>query len=336
MPQSTGTHALAALIALGAIAATVPARAEPPSDPSSIWTLQDENSSITSSKFNDKYYVNGLRLGWTSPTDAVPDFLSNIGRNLWGDGRQRLSIDLAQSIFTPADTLITIPDPNDRPYAGVLLADATLVQDSDTTRNAIGLQVGLVGPDAGGQQLQNGFHGVVGFGNTMGWNSQLRDQPILELLDERTWRVPVSQFGGFEVDLLPTLEGGVGDLRVYGLAGSVVRFGQGLDADFGVARVQPGLSGSDAYVSTRPFGWYLFAGVDGQLVGYDVTINGNAFRSGGPSTGLVPVVGEAEGGLAFLVAGTRISYTQIVQTEEVRGQHGGPHQFGSLSISAKF
>jgi lipid A 3-O-deacylase len=335
MSNSTSALLSGTLLAAGLMSATVAASADPLADPSSIWTLQDENSSITTTHVNDKYYVNGLRLGWTSPTDEVPAFISAIGQGVWGDGRQRLSFDLSQSIYTPADTLAVPPDPTDRPYAGVLLASLTLLQDTDTTRSVLGLQAGLVGPDAGGEQIQNGFHSVVGFGNTMGWAFQLHNEPLGELLGQRTWRLPITQISGLETDALPTLEGGVGNLRDYALAGSIFRVGQGLNADFGPARVQPGLSGSDAYVSDRSFGWYLFTGFDGQAVAHDLTIDGNSFQSSA-SAQRVPLVGELEGGLAILVAGTRLSYTQVVQTEEVRGQHGGPHQFGSLTLSTKF
>jgi len=227
------------------------------------------------------------------------------------------------------------PDPHDRPYAGVLLADATLIQDSDSARHVFGVQLGLIGPDAGGESVQNGFHDLIGFGHTKGWAYQIQDQPLLELLDQQTWRFSTGQIGGLDTEFLPTVEAGLGDLRVYGLAGSIVRVGQDLDADFGPPRLQPGLSGADAYNATEPFGWYVFAGVDGQAVGYDATINGTAFRSS-PSATLVPWVGEFEGGLAVLAFGTRLSYTQVIQTEEVRGQHGGLHQFGSLTLSAHF
>jgi len=323
------------LLVAGLSIATVPASAEPVADPSSIWTLQDENASITTSKLNDKYYVNGLRLGWTSPTDDVPGFISGVGHGVWGDGQQRLSIDFSQSIYTPADTIAVPPDPRDRPYAGVLLADVTLLQDTDATRSVLGLQVGLIGPDAGAEGVQNGFHNIVGFGHTMGWHYQIHDEPLGELLGQWVWRLPIGHAGGLEADALPSFEAGVGNLRDYALTGSVFRLGQGLDADFGPARLRPGLTGSDAYVSSRQFGWYLFAGVDGQAVAHDITIDGNSFQSSA-SAERVPLVGEFEGGLAILVAGMRISYTQVFQSEEVRGQHGGLHQFGSLTLSAKF
>lgn len=325
----------AVCLTAGLVLAAVPSKAEPLADPTSIWTLQDENSSITTSKLNDKYYVNGLRLGWTSPTDDLPRFIASIGHGLWGDGQQRLSIDVSQAIYTPADTVIVPPDPNDRPYAGVLLLGATLTQDTDLSRSAFGVQAGLVGPDAQGEQVQNGFHDIIGYGHTKGWAYQLHDEPLGELLAQRVWRLPIARFGGLETDALPQLEGGLGNLRIYGLTGSVFRIGQGLDSDFGASRMRPGLTGSDAYVATRPFGWYFFAGFDGQVVGHDVTIDGNDFRNG-PNASRESLVGEFEGGFAVLVAGMRVSYTQVLQSEEVRGQHGGLHQFGSLTLSAHF
>src|ERR1700761_8884454 len=124
-------------LVLPGLTASVTASAQSAPDQSSIWTLQDENSSITSSKLNDKYYVNGLKLGWPSPTDDVPGFVAGLGHDLFGDGQQRLTIDVQQSIYTPADTAASIPDPRDRPYAGVLTLGGTLVQDTDSARNVI-------------------------------------------------------------------------------------------------------------------------------------------------------------------------------------------------------
>ncbi|OYV38414.1 MAG: nitrogen regulation protein NR(I) [Thiomonas sp. 20-64-5] len=63
-----------------------------------MWTLQDENAGAADGSPTDRFYVNGLRLGWTSPTGQVPDFLAGIGRSLWGGGQQRISFDLLQQI----------------------------------------------------------------------------------------------------------------------------------------------------------------------------------------------------------------------------------------------
>lgn len=323
--------ALAATLVLPAVAA----QAQPAADTASIWTLQDENASISAGKPTDRLYVNGLRLGWTSPTTVVPDFLADLGRTLWGSGQQRIAFDLAQQIYTPIGTTAIIPDPHDRPYAGVLLGNFSLMNDSDDTRSVLTLSLGVVGPASGAEQLQNGFHGLIGQSGTKGWGSQIENTPAVELLHEQTWRLPLGTLAGLETDALPSLTVGLGDLRDYLQTGVTFRFGQGLNSDFGVPRLRPGLSGGDAFVPTRPFAWYVFAGADGQAVAYDLLLQSTPFRSG-PHVSPVWDVAEMQGGFAVMAYGMRLTFAYVAQTQEFNGQSGGLHQFGSASLSIRF
>jgi lipid A 3-O-deacylase len=313
----------------------LPAFAQPAPDSASIWTLQDENASITAGTPTDRFYVNGLRLGWTSPTTAVPDFLGGVARSLWGEGQQRIAFDLMQQIYTPADTSTYIPDPHDRPYAGVLLGNISLLNDTEDTRSVLTLSLGVVGPASGAENLQNGFHGLIGQGDAHGWSGQISNTPAINLLHERTWRLPIATFAGLETDALPSLTVAVGDLRDYVQTGISFRIGQGLDSDFGVPRLRPGMSGSDAYKPTRPFAWYIFAGADGQAVAYDLLLQSSPFR-GGPHVSTVWDIGELEGGFAVMAYGMRLTFAYVAQTQEFQGQTGGLHQFGSASISIRF
>ena len=322
---------LAACLELIAVAAV----GQPVEDKSSIWTLQDENASISAGKPTDRLYVNGLRLGWTSPTGFVPDFLKDLGQTLWGSGQQRVAIDVAQQIYTPVGTSAVVPSPFDRPYAGVLLGNFSLMSDADDSRSVLTLSLGVVGPGSGAQQLQNGFHGLIGQNNTNGWGSQIQNTPAIELLHERTWRLPLGTVAGLETDALPALTIGVGDLRDYVQAGMTFRFGQGLGSDFGVPRFRPGLSGGDAFTPTRPFAWYVFGGVDGQAVGYDLLLSSSPFR-GGPHVSTLWDVAEAQAGFAVMAYGMRLTVAYVAQTQEFKGQTGGLHQFGSAALSIRF
>jgi lipid A 3-O-deacylase len=323
--------ALAATLVLPAIAA----HAQPAPDNASIWTLQDENASISAGKLTDRYYVNGLRLGWTSPTTVVPDVLADLGHTLWGGGQQRVAVDLAQQIYTPSGTTASVPSRFDRPYAGVLLGNFSLMSDAEDSRSVLTLSVGVVGPGSGAENLQNGFHDLIGQAHTNGWGSQIQNVPAIELLHERTWRLPMGTVAGLETDALPSLTVGVGDLRDYIQTGITFRFGQGLNSDFGVPRVRPGLSGGDAFVPTRPFAWYVFAGADGQAVGYDMLLQSAPFR-GGPHVSELWDVAEMQGGFAVMAYGMRLTFAYVAQTQEFRGQNGGLHQFGSAALSLRF
>jgi lipid A 3-O-deacylase len=313
----------------------IAARAQPASDTASIWTIQGENASITLSSPADRFYVNGLRLGWTSPTTVVPNFLADLGHTLWGGGQQRIAFDLAQQIYTPDGTSTTVPSPRDRPYAGVLLGNFSLMSDNDDSRSVLTVSLGVVGPDSGAQQLQNDFHDLIGQNRTRGWGSQIQNTPVFEVLHERTWRLPMGTLAGLETDALPSLTIGLGDLRDYIQTGVTFRFGQGLNSDFGVPRLRPGLSGGDAFTPTRPFAWYVFAGVDGQAVAYDMLLQSSPFR-GGPHVSTVWDVAEMQGGFAVMAYGMRLTFAYVAQTHEFNGQAGGLHQFGSASLSLRF
>jgi hypothetical protein len=323
--------AVAAALALP----TAGAQAQPAPDTASVWTLQDENASIGATDPTDRLYVNGLRLGWTSPTTDVPDFLETVGRSLWGDGQRRIGVNLSQQIYTPTDTSLVIPDPHDRPYAGLLLSNFSLLSDTADSRSVLMVSLGVVGPASAAEQVQNGFHDLIGQSHPEGWNSQIQNVPAFEVLHERTWRLPLGSIGGIETDVLPSLTLGVGDVRDYLQAGASLRFGQGLASDFGVPRVRPGLSGGDVFVPTRSFAWYVFAGVDGQAVAYDILLENNPFR-GGPHVSTVWDVAEFQAGFAIITHAIRLTFAYVAQTQEFHGQSGGLHQFGSAAISVRF
>ena len=335
-------RAIASMTCLGltlAIAALRPPTAlgqvPPPPDPAAIWTFQWENAAITTSNLSDRYYTNGLRLGWTSREGGAPDFLESFGQAVWGDGQQRISVDISQQIYTPADTEASDPPLDDRPYAGALLGTVSLIHDGERARSVLAVGLGLIGPAALGEEVQNGFHSLIGQNRNNGWDTQLHNQPILQFNGERTWRLPIAAVGDLDTDALPAVALGAGNLRIYAQAGVTFRVGQGLDSDYGVARLRPGLTGTDAYRPTRDFAWYLFVGADGQAVAYDVTLNGNLWESS-RSVPVVPLVGEMQAGLAVLFSGVRLTYTQVFQTQEFRHQKGGLHQLGSLALSVRF
>ena len=314
----------------------LPAAAVPLQDNANIVTVQVENDAVSTLRgTSDQYYTSGLRAGWTSGTNQVPEWLEAFANETWGDGVQRVSLDLSQSLFTPRNTQASNPPLSDRPYAGILGLTGSLIHDTSNARTVFSVMVGVVGPGAGGEEIQNGFHNIIGDTPNRGWHYQVHNEGLVELTPSRTWRVPLAEFHDVSVDWLPSVTAGVGLARNYFQVGTIFRIGQGLDSDYGVARIQPGLTGTDAYTPTRPFVWYLFGGLDGQAVGTDVTLTGDNFRT---SRSRAPIwdVGELELGAAVIYHGVRISYSQTWQTQEFRGQKGGLFNFGSLAASVRF
>lgn len=327
MRWSTGISAAVAALATAAIA-----QAEPAPDRGTIVTGQVENDSLAGT---DRNYTSGARLGITLPTGELPGFASDLGRLVWGEGQQRLAFDLSQSLFTPRLTQITPPDPRDRPYAAILLGSVSLIQDTDSTRSMLSLGIGAIGPAALGEEAQNFVHRIVRAKSVKGWDYQLPGQPVVQLTADRIWRLPIHE-GAIEMDALPSLTGGVGTWQIYGQAGMQIRLGQGLNADFGAARMRPGLSGSDAFNTDRSLAWYVFAGASGQAVAWDETLDGEPLAST-RHVSRRPLVGEFQVGLTVMLANSvRASFTHVWQTHTFYGQFGHMFQFSSAALSVKF
>lgn len=243
-------------------------------DPASTWTIQGENDSIsTTVGGSDKFYSSGLRLGWTSGTDLVPEAAQRIARIVWGDGTTRIGFNITHQIYTPSNIFRPIPNPRDRPQAAYLAGTFSLLQDTDTTRSVLALSLGVIGPSALGRQVQNGFHELIRIRTNEGWAAQLPDEPQADLLAERTWRIGLARHGAIETDMLPSLTAGLGTVRTYLQTGIILRLGQGLHRDFGVARIHPGITGGDVFAADPGFAWYVFGGLGGQLVARDAFLD---------------------------------------------------------------
>src|SRR6185437_11421343 len=119
-------------------------------------------------------------------------------------------------------------DPHDRPYAGYLAGTLSLIQDNPRWRSLLAFSVGVIGPAALGEEVQNGFHSIIGDPSTKGWGYQLPNEPAFEIYGQRTWRLPITTIGPLETDALPELTIGLGIVRDYVQAGGVLRIGQGL------------------------------------------------------------------------------------------------------------
>jgi len=313
------------------------AHATPLQDPYGTWTLQGENDAVSTLKgTSDQYYTSGLRANWTSGTDNLPKPFANLNRMLMGQGVQRISIGVQQLIFTPSDTQTPNVVQGARPYAGLLLGTINLINDTDLSRSIVGVQFGVMGPAALGRQLQNGFHSAIGDTKNLGWSHQLQNQPVFQVQAGRTWRIPLVSAFGLSMDMLPAVSGAAGDYKIYGDVADTIRFGQGLNSDFGTPTIGPGTDGTDAYTLTRSFAWYGFAGAEGQAVAYDATLQGNTVRDNSIHVSKKWDVGEIHAGLAVMWHGMRLSYSQIWQTQQFATARSGLFNYGSLALSVKF
>ncbi|EHL98660.1 hypothetical protein HMPREF9946_03514 [Acetobacteraceae bacterium AT-5844] len=311
-----------------------PDQATPP-DPYGTLTFSLENDLFGGG--TDRYYTNGFQLAWRSPSADLPRPLAWFNDQLdWvlGPGTLRWGLTFGQSMFTPEDTELVNPDPRDRPYAGYLYGSVSLYRTTELTFRSLELQLGVVGPSALGEWVQNGIHDLWNIERAHGWDYQLKDEPAFNAIYNQKWRLPLGTFMGVEAEALPSFTLAAGNVQTYAGVGGMLRIGQGLSADFGPPRIRPALSGSSWIEPSDEFGWYVFAGVDGRAVAHDIFLDGNTWRDS-RSVDKRPLVGDFQAGVAVVWRGVRFSLTQVWRSEEFYGQNG-EQKFGSLSVSFRF
>lgn len=350
---------LSAAVALGIFADAPAAHAEP-ERPASKCTaaLADDNGFIGFALENDffarasnsdEHYTNGIQFSYlTSPKASVARPLDSLTRvPMFGIDKKsscashRYAIALGQELFTPDDTDTSALVVDDRPYAAWL--HLTFALQSVWTHEASGmalqdhwkLDVGIVGPSALGEQIQNDYHGVIGVAESNGWDNQLKDEIGINLTFERSIRSPVFETPallGFETDFVPYGVLSLGNVQTHAGLGGIFRIGPDVPKDFGPPRIYPGIGGSDVFTPNDQFDWYLFAGLEGRAVAHNIFLDGNSFRDS-HSVDKYPFVAEGRVGIVAVVAKTaRISYTHIFRSKEFR-QQPEPDQFGSLTLS---
>jgi hypothetical protein len=324
------------LAAAPALAQTIAPPTPPRGDSRGSLTISYENDLLAGT---DRYYTSGAQLAWRSASTELPGVLRWLDGQLdrlIGPGEVRWGFGLGHSIYTPRDTLTPRPDPTDRPYAGHLYGALVLQRDEGNALSTLEFQAGVVGPSALGEFLQNNVHDIIRDDSANGWDRQLKDEPALNLVFERTMRTPALRLGGIELDLLPSTTLAVGNVSTYAGAGLALRIGQGLEADYGAPRIRPALVGSQFFQPRQDFGWYGFIGGQGRAVLRDIFLDGNSWRDGGPSVDKRPLVGDLSAGLVVHWHGIRLAYSQVVRSEEFYGQRGGAQSFGSIGLTARF
>lgn len=230
-------------------------------------TLDVDNDSLLLTD-RDGLYSSGLRYAYTRSVTSAQE----VRAAGWRIGHE---------MYTPTD--IKLPPervgPPNRPYAGWLYGGVFHhVYRADGTHAKLGLDIGCLGPCAGGEWAQTHFHRLLDQPEPRGWSRQIRNEWGAVLYADIA---PVRWKPAQIVDVTPNLHGRFGNIFTDVGAGVVLRAGR-LDD----------LPGQRAF--------YGFLRTDVRVVGYDATMQGGYFSGNSPHT-VDPkrTVGEVELGAAW-------------------------------------
>ena len=288
----------------------------------------------------DRDYTNGAQAAWTSAPEDTPNWAVDTARLLpffEQSGEVRASYALGQNIYTPSNLSAPNPPLDQRPYAGFSYASFGLIDESDdkSRLDQIELQVGVIGPMSGAEEVQKFVHRLIHDRIPQGWHYQLRDEPGIVLTYERNVKIlPRLTEGPIGFDVEPDFGGAIGNVYDYVSAGAMARIGFNLPDDYGPVRIEPSLPGSNFFEPRSGLGAYIFAGIDGRAIARNLFLDGNTFESS-RSVDKIPFVGDAQLGAAVAFRAFRLTFTHVFRSKEYKTQRAAD-QFGAINLSFRY
>ena len=286
----------------------------------------------------DRFYTDGVSLGvsHTGPSwmDPVANWLP------WGEGRRTVGYDVTQAMLTPADTTRPVPDPTDRPYAGLLSVGLLLHVERSNSYHGIKLISGVVGPWSLAEETQREVHRLVGSRQPQGWGYQLENEPILNLAYEYRHKFRLAGHGdGWSAEALPSVGGLLGNVLTQGQIGGLVRAGWRIPDDFGITLARgmghlPPPRRAEGAPESSGWGFSIYGGGIANLVLRDLTLDGNTFEDS-PGVDKNPFVPAAGVGMAIGNRHFLTSFTYVFWGKEFEGQPEYS-KFGAITFSYFF
>lgn len=308
-------------------------------DPAATWTIAIENDGYFGA---DDNYTSGVRVGYLSGNRRLDPFGLFVSRHLLridsdrDDLRMRRGIALAQEIYTPADVSTAAPLPDQHPYGAYLYGELTSLVEQPGRVDQFAIALGVVGPEALGEESQDFVHRLYDRELARGWDNQIDTAIGVNVTYDQQRRLARSEnLHGLGWDLTANAGFSVGTVKTSARIGGNIRFGENLVAGYGPPRIRPTTAGSGFYVPRGRRSWYIFAGGQVEAVGHNIFLDNALFRDQGPSVNSNVIVSDLQSGVAVQLWGAQVSFTYILRTEEYATQDGS-QTFGSLSVSKRF
>ena len=289
-----------------------------------FWSVEIENDLWGSQE--DRFYTSGWQFSYASP-QPPPAYLDQASELIPFYNKGETSyygFNIGQKIFTPEDIQTASLQPNDRPYAGWLYAEAFIghryYDRGDREKiNGLILTFGIVGPASLAEESQLLIHRVTGSDEPQGWDNQLENELGLNATYLHKWRyiLDFDERQQYETSLHTGLT--LGNVYTYASTGFMLRWGTHLKNDIGPPTISPGFPGLPAFNPNRQANWYLFAGIEGRLVGRDIFLDGNT-NVDGPGVDREPLVADLQFGAAIHWRDMRIAFSQMLRSREFDGQ----------------
>lgn len=293
--------------------------------------IENDTQKLQPNHKSDRHYTSGVKVvyGFEPEWEWLKDFAGwdfpffPVGSE---PAQTAAGIFFGQNIYTP-----DYPDeperrdPEDMKFAGWLYTGMFIQRAAGDVMDHVELNVGIIGPSAHGEQLQNCTHELLNGEVAIGWEDQIEDEPAVDFSWMRRKRL-TEQMSLAKTDLIAEYGFTAGSVHRHLQAGIIGRYAIcNLPADFGPGRLSlpAGVLGRSKSMERSA---YLFARLAGRAVEH------NRFLTGLDEE---PFVGELQLGFVYQYKWMEIGYSQTFLTKEFDEQSGSD-SFGAVNLSLYF
>lgn len=206
----------------------------------------------------DQHYTNGMYYTWMSEKDtSFPDLLPFIDL-----AQKNVAFSLSHAIFTPEDKKRDTRNLDDLPYAGYMGVNLLAYKSSEHFFHEAGVNVGMVGPSTHAEDLQKGFHSLIGHSKPKGWEYQLDDEFMYGVSYQVGYKTTPLSLSDVYLDFTTHVRGDAGRFYTGGLLGGTLRLSSTPMKSF--ATIGNYIGGDESillnYEAKKSFEWALSLG----------------------------------------------------------------------------
>ena len=276
------------------------------------------------SAVRDRYYTNGFFLSYR--------YLAK--NNSEKTEKRIFEWQIGQEMYTPNRPTVERVSLHDRPFAAYLFASFGIkrVYKKKRILNTT-LQVGAIGPNAFGEEVQDFIHDIYGFKDVTGWPFQISNAFGLNFNAEYIHFITKSKTDGF--DLSWVNKGRIGTVYTDVSSGVIARFGLKPLANF-LNTISFGTHLNDENTNfTRQVESIFFIKPMFRYAFYDATLQGSFLNDNSPVTKeLIPFVFDIAVGIQFTANRINFGYTFNYNTSKSEGlRYTYGNKYGTISFS---
>ena len=293
---------------------------------------------------SDGYYTNGIHARLESKPfdeftpDTTPTFLLPLLQHLPvvtdAFEYRTLAYQFGQAMFTPADITVSTPQADDLPYAGLLYMAVDLSARNTSYADTIRFMAGVVGPWSQADEVQQQIHRVTGSEEPNGWDYQLHNELVVNMMYERRTAFHTGQLdNGLNYQWIGIRQAELGTINT------------GAELSLALLFTEYSMQQSHNLQSSMAHSAYLFStdlnkgffavlGITGHLTLRSIFLDGNTFRDS-PSVEKELWSAAIFYGIGYATGEWNISANWTRETRRFETQEKGPG-YGSITFTYRY